>query len=359
MADSAMIEPEELRDAARGLLSEVTIGGVCSPSTWQAMLDAGWLALGVSTASGGLGQPMLTVALLLEEVGRRPCALPLLEATVAAIVLDAAAGAGSRAAGDLLAMALAGDATVVCAGLDPRRLPLPAEPAHCDLGSWPLAARADRLLVPATCRRRGAVLLAASCNGEALAVEPVAGWDPTRQYGRVVVRGSLAACDSLTATAAGTAALLVHGRSVFDLALAGDSLGGAAQLLETTVRYMKQREQFGRPIASFQALKHRCADLATEIAAARAALVRACRSHDASAADAALLAALARASAGAVYCAVAEECVQLHGGIGFTAEHPCHHYLRRARSGETIGGARAPRLDAVADALLREIASVA
>jgi alkylation response protein AidB-like acyl-CoA dehydrogenase len=355
MADSTMIETEELRDAARGLLAEVAIGAVCRPPLWRAMLDAGWLALGVSAESGGLGQPMQTVAALLEEAGRRPCALPLLEATVAAMMLDAAARAGSREARDLLAGALCGEATVVCAGLDPQRLSLCTAAAPVDLGSWPQAALSTHLLVPATCDERGAVLLPAPCDGDPVAVEPMAGWDPTRQYGRVVVRGSLGGRESLAATAAGALALLARGRAILDLGIASDSLGGAAQLLDATVAYLKQREQFGRPLGSFQALKHRCADLATEVAAARAALVRACSSHDASAPDAALLATLARTSAGAVYCAVAEECTQLHGGIGFTSEHPCHHYLKRARSAETIGGARAARLDAVADTLLREI----
>jgi alkylation response protein AidB-like acyl-CoA dehydrogenase len=355
MADSTMIETDELRDAARGLLAEVGLGTIFHQPVWQAMLDAGWLALGLSAESGGLGQSMVTVAALLEEAGRRPCGLPLLEATVAAILLDDAARAGAPAAGELLARALSGEATVVCAGLEPQLLRLSATPVPVDIGSWPQAAVATHLLVPASCAEHGEVLLAVPCDGERVSVEPLVGWDPTRQHGRVVIRGSLAAGASLIATAPGTVALLERGRAVLELSVASDALGGAAQLLDTTVGYLKQREQFGRPIGSFQALKHRCADLATEVAAARAAIVRACRSHDAAAPDAALLAALARASAEAVYCIVAEECLQLHGGIGFTWEHPCHHYLKRARSAATIGGARAARLDAMADSLLREL----
>jgi alkylation response protein AidB-like acyl-CoA dehydrogenase len=355
MTVATEIDADELRDAVRGLLADVTIGTESGPSEWQATLDAGWLALGVSAERGGLGQSMLTVAMLLEEVGRQPCGVPLLEATVAASMLDAASRAGSRTAPELLAGTLAGKAGVVCAGMDAQRLRVTDASAMVDIGSWPQAARATHLLVPATCDRRGEVLLIIPCMGDAVSIEALQGWDPTRCYGRVRIRGPFAAFESLTTEPAATSALLAHGRTVLDLAMSSDSLGGAAQLLDVTVGYLKQREQFGRPIGSFQALKHRCADLVTEIAAARAALLRACRSHDASEPDAGLLAALARASAGAVYGLVAEECIQLHGGIGFTFEHVCHHYLRRARAAETIGGTRAARLDAVAEALLREL----
>lgn len=334
----------ELRDAVRGLLAQLGAPEHPAGSLWDGMVEAGWLALGVSGESGGLGQPMPTVAALLEEVGRRPCAQPLISATVAAMMLDRLARAGCAPAGQVLDEALNGRAVVVCGSLDPLQ---PVE-------LIPHAGIATHLLTVAHGPDRRGVVMGLAHTGVDVRVEAIDAWDPTRQYGRVVQAVQTSGLPLRVASAAETERIAVRGRAALDLAVASDSLGGASQILETTVAYMKQRVQFGRPIAAFQALKHRCADLATELAAVRATLARACTVFDDDAPEPAILAAaaLARAVAGAAYCTVAEEALQLHGGIGFTWEHACHRYLKRARSAETIGGSRAARLDRVADSLI-------
>ncbi|MBM3594423.1 MAG: acyl-CoA dehydrogenase [Alphaproteobacteria bacterium] len=131
------------------------------------------------------------------------------------------------------------------------------------------------------------------------------------------------------------------------LALAADSLGGAKAMLGKTIDYLKVREQFGRPIGSFQALKHRAANLHLKATVAQALLdeaVDAARARDGSAA---MLAHLAFAQAADAYAAIAEDCLQLHGGIGFTRDHDAHLHLKRAKLNQALlGGADAARDEA-------------
>jgi len=121
--------------------------------------------------------------------------------------------------------------------------------------------------------------------------------------------------------------------------LAADAVGGANALLELTVEHLQVRRQFGRPLALFQALKHRCADLKTLIAAAEALLLDSLgRLGDAIAdAEAELKAETAKYLASSTYAKVAEEALQLHGGIGMAAEHQCHLFLKRALLNEQLG----------------------
>jgi alkylation response protein AidB-like acyl-CoA dehydrogenase len=114
--------------------------------------------------------------------------------------------------------------------------------------------------------------------------------------------------------------------------LASEQLGAAERCLEITVAYLKERRQFGRQIGSFQALKHRVADLWVGVTQARAAARYAAACLAAGAADTPVAIALAKAACSDIAVRVAQESVQLHGGIGFTWEHPAHLYLKRAKS---------------------------
>jgi len=120
--------------------------------------------------------------------------------------------------------------------------------------------------------------------------------------------------------------------------LAAEQLGVAGRCLEMTVTYLKERYQFARPIGSFQALKHRAADLWVAISQARAASRYAAACLADGDADAPVAVALAKAACGDAATLAAQECVQLHGGIGFTWEHPAHLYLKRATSSSIAFG---------------------
>jgi alkylation response protein AidB-like acyl-CoA dehydrogenase len=129
--------------------------------------------------------------------------------------------------------------------------------------------------------------------------------------------------------------------------IAVESAGAAAHCLDVTVGYLKTRVQFGRPIGAFQALRHRCADLAVEVASARAtayAAVRAAAGTGAiagaagSSAELAVLGPLAKRHCVDVFWHAAAEMIQLHGGIGFTWEHEAHRYLKRAKTSQLLHG---------------------
>ena len=190
------------------------------------------------------------------------------------------------------------------------------------------AAAADLLLVPTPDG-----LFAVDAG--AARVTPVVSLDQTRPLCDVTfdsAPGTLVATEpsSVGSSAVGTAwdAALTAGAVV----LASDQLGVATWCLESTVDYVKTRYQFARPVGSFQAVKHRLAQLWVEVTQARAVARYAAGCLAEGDPDVAVAASLAQAHCGPIAVRAAEECVQLHGGIGFTWEHPAHWYLKRAKS---------------------------
>src|SRR5262249_21965648 len=152
------------------------------------------------------------------------------------------------------------------------------------------------------------------------ATRPLADVTVDRAPGRPVASGEPAARAVAGALAAGAGML------------ASEQLGVAERCLEMTIAYVKERRQFARPVGSFQALKHRLADVWVAITQARAA------ARDAGDPDTPVAVALAKAACGEAAVLAAQECVQLHGGIGFTWEHPAHLLLKRAKSGSLALG---------------------
>jgi alkylation response protein AidB-like acyl-CoA dehydrogenase len=133
-------------------------------------------------------------------------------------------------------------------------------------------------------------------------------------------------------------AALDHTLDVAAVALAAEQLGGAQRALDMAVEYAKIRRQFGRPIGSFQAIKHRCADLLLEVESLRSAVGYAAAAMAEGSTEVPVLAALVKAYASEVYSHVAGENIQIHGGIGFTWEHDAHLYLKRAKASELFLG---------------------
>jgi alkylation response protein AidB-like acyl-CoA dehydrogenase len=136
------------------------------------------------------------------------------------------------------------------------------------------------------------------------------------------------------------------------LALACDGLGLADAVLTLTVEYLKTRMQFGKVIGSFQALKHRCANHKVALEAARASTHDAVRHWVEGRSDARARSSLAKAHACEAATVIATDAVQLHGGIGFTWEHTCHLFLKRAKLNEALFGTRAAHEDRAANLLL-------
>ena len=133
-------------------------------------------------------------------------------------------------------------------------------------------------------------------------------------------------------------AVLDRTLDVAAIALAAEQLGGAQRALDMAVEYAKTRHQFGRPIGSFQAIKHRCADLLLEVESLRSAVSYAAAAVAAGSTEVPVLAALLKAYGSEVFTHVAGENIQIHGGIGFTWEHDAHLYLKRAKASELFLG---------------------
>lgn len=305
-ADEADAFTADARQAWRGLVAELGVAGLAVPEEL-----------------GGAGASWREVAVVMEELGRAVADVPYLTSAVAATTLALHVGAD-----DLVRGLASGEAigTLATPHGEPFRA-LAGEVSYADsllsgtVRTVAGALEATHLLVPIENR----ILLVERTQA---AVEPVLSFDMTRRVSDVtfdqsaavvLARGDTAA-EALSRTAAVVCALL-----------ASEQLGLAEATLEMTVAYLAQRRQFGRVVGSYQALKHRLADVWTGIAQARA-VARYAADCAATGTDLPIAASLAASVCGDVALLAAEECVQLHGGVGFTWEHPAHLFLKRARA---------------------------
>jgi len=195
------------------------------------------------------------------------------------------------------------------------------------------ALPADVLLVPAEGVPNGLYLVEATAAG--VHRSPVTSLDMTRQLCDITLEGAPA---RQVAVGAAAAAAVEAGLVAGTVILAAEQLGLAQRCLDMTVAYVKERRQFARQVGSFQGLKHRLADLWATIAQARAASRYAAACLAAGDPDTPVALALAKSACCEASVSAAQECVQMHGGIGFTWEHPAHLYLKRAKAASVTFG---------------------
>ncbi|MEU9318770.1 acyl-CoA dehydrogenase family protein [Streptomyces sp. NPDC048295] len=333
---------EDLRAAVRALLADrgdasavlarVESGAPYDPRLWEA-LAAGIGAAGllVPEEFGGQGASHREAAVVLEELGRAVTPAPYLTGAVVATETLLALGAPDGPVAALLGDLAAGRRVAVLAVPFAASAPEAAQPAGVVAGrvegtvtGVADAAAADVLLVPTTDG-----LYAVETGAQGVAVESLVPLDLTRPLATVTLAGAAG-----TRLADGAAAVAAVRRGLLAGAglLASEQLGIAEWCLTETVRHTRERHQFNRPVGSFQALKHRMAQLWLEVVSARAAARNAADSLATGSPDTALAVAVAQAYCSGVAVHAAEECVQLHGGIGMTWEHPAHLYLKRAKA---------------------------
>jgi alkylation response protein AidB-like acyl-CoA dehydrogenase len=281
---------------------------------WRRVAALGWFGLGLDEASGGVGYGVPEEVLLFREIGRHLTPGPFVATTLAARVAAAA-----------------GDATTASAALEGRAVVGLAEPTGD--GTFRLLDAADADIV-----------LAADGDGATLTdraawrdVEVAECLDPTMQlaYGRpddAAPMARLAGDDIARRGSVLTAAMLV---------------GICEAARDMSAQYAKDREQFGKPIGSFQAVKHRCADMAVRCEVVLDLTIYAALLADAGRADAALHVAASKALAGEYAIANTFDNVQNHGGIGVTWEHDAHLYVKRANVLATVFGRRTEQLATV------------
>jgi alkylation response protein AidB-like acyl-CoA dehydrogenase len=303
----------------------------------QAANELGLQGLIIPEQWGGSGASWLELGVVLEEMGRALYGAPFLaSAAIAAGTLLSVADAEANdrylpgiASGDTIA-------TLAWGGDHPLASTLSAESRD---GSWTVTGTAEVVLDGANAELLlvfadtpdGMGLFALSSSADRVTVTPLTSMDSTRKLAAV-------SFESTEASAVGTPGAindqLVAALDRATTALACDQLGGAAKVLEMSIEYANTRVQFGRKIGSFQAIKHRCADMLVEVESARSAAYYASWAVDNDPADLPIAASLAGSVCGEAYTRVALDNIQNHGGIGFTWEHPAHLYLKRAKSSE-------------------------
>jgi alkylation response protein AidB-like acyl-CoA dehydrogenase len=318
-------EQSALRDAVRGFLAQhgtsacvrATIADAApfDAATWQRMSgELGLTGLAVPESLGGAGASLAEVAVVVSELGRSLLPSPYLSAVVAGAVLT-----------------LAGETEVlpgIAAGTTRAALALSGGSSSDGRVSGSARFVIDGPSAEVFLVRAGDELLLVRASDAVVTAEPAL--DQTRSMATV----SFAAAPAVALSA--DRRLGPFAEDLMRALLAVECAGAAERALEVTVEYLKTRSQFGRPIGSFQALQHRCADLAVGLAAARALADAAVAAVDGD--EFAVLAPAAKLLCSQAFMRVAGEMIQLHGGIGFTWEHDAHLYFKRAKSNELLFG---------------------
>ncbi|WP_155059701.1 acyl-CoA dehydrogenase family protein [Streptomyces blattellae] len=352
-ADPALLldseERRQLRQILRQLLTET-----CGPEEvrkqtesprghdrvlWERLAgEIGVHGLAVPEEYGGAGCTFTELAVALEETGRVLSPVPLLSTVV--LAGQALLGSGDRrACARWLPPLASGALTATVAGfLHPAGLTAERGP-----GGWVLRGEADfvpdgegaDLLLVRARTADGERLFGCEPDGATCDRTPRRVLDATRRQALVRFRGAPAEPVGEPGQASGIAESVVDAGRV---ALAAEHVGGSAHALDAVLDYASQRTQFGRAIGSFQAVKHRLADLLVEIEGARSASAYASACVSSRAAGVPVAASAAAVACTGAYRLATAEYVQLHGGIGFTWEHPAHLYVRRARGDEALFG---------------------
>jgi alkylation response protein AidB-like acyl-CoA dehydrogenase len=353
-------EQQELGDAVRRFLADrapvsrvrelmETPDGIDRQVWQQAGTQLGLQGIAIPEEYGGAGFSFVEQAIILEELGAALYGGPYLaSAVLAATAL--LSGSDEEARGELLPKIASGQTVATLAfteddgSWDPAAVRLTAAPAAPDGGGWILDGHksfvldghtADLILVVAA-TGSGLSLFSVQAGAAGLDRRVLPTLDQTRKLARLEFRSVPAA--RLIGAPGEAGAVLARTLDVAAIALAAEQLGGAQRALDMAVGYAKTRHQFGRPIGSFQAIKHRCADLLLEVSALRSAVRYAAAAVAEDSAEIPVVAALTKAYASDVYFHVAAENIQIHGGIGFTWEHDAHLYFKRAKSSELFLG---------------------
>jgi acyl-CoA dehydrogenase len=353
-------ERAELRSAVRAYLEKVSpearVRAVMDTSSghddevWRGLADdLGVVGLTVREADGGAGAGWAEQAVVLGELGRSLACVPYL-ATVGLAVpaLQQLALTGAEVGDRLAALAAGRSGTLALPELDRTgHTPFPRVTARHEAGRWVLdgtaptvldGAGAAELLIPAA-TPDGVGVFAADVDRAGLTVDAPATSDRTRRVADLTFASTPG--NLLGRSLPGTA-LLDTVRHHALVALACEQVGAAEKVLADAVAYAKERQQFGRAIGSFQAVKHKLADMLVATETARSAAWAGVRALDAVTAEApedlALVASLAHVVCSESFAQVASEAVQVHGGIGYTWEHPAHLFVKRSRGAAVLFG---------------------
>ncbi len=327
----SFLTSQKARWAARSLLDAPD---EARPGFWQNLVELGWLGLHIDEEHGGSGYGLPELVVVVEELGRAVAPGPFVPTVIASAVI---AKNGSAEQKSRLLPGLTDGTAAAGVGLAGEVL-VKDGIADGEAGIVLGAGLADLLMIAA-----GDDVLLLERGRAGVSVDVPENLDPTRRSGRVRLQGVRISADDILPRARESA--LARARTL----LAAEAVGGAADCVDSAVEYAKVRQQFGRTIATFQAVKHHCANMLVAAESAVAAVWDASRAaaEDSSEDEAQfrLVAAVAAALALPAYARNAELNIQVHGGIGFTWEHDAHLHLRRAVVLAALFGGDAPARD--------------
>ncbi len=347
-------EQQMLRDSAKSFIQESSPVGVLrelrdsgeewSPELWSGMAEMGWTGIAVPEAFGGLEFGYVGAGLVLEECGRTLAASPLLSSSfVCASLLEAA---GSDAQKESLLPAIAGGETVltlaVCEGnrFDPESI---ATTAAADGDTYVLDGVKKHVLdgdiantfivvarlADAADGEDGTGLFLVDRDAAGLTISTTLNADNRRVADLSFEAVQVAAAAVIGAPAASGAALM-RALDIGAALSAAELLGVAQEAFERTLDYLKERKQFGVPVASFQALQHRAAQLFCELELSKSCVLKALQAIDQDSPDRSRLASMAKAKVAKTSKLAVNEAVQMHGGIGMTDEYDIGFFMKRS-----------------------------
>lgn len=343
-ATRSLLTSKASMDATRRLIDSTT---GFDTALWQHGVGLGWPALAIPESDGGLGQQCVELALVAVEQGRSLVSTPFIPTVV---VADAVDRSGLEERSKVLQSLAEGSAVASWAfaelGQPWSAAGIRTRAHRIESGGFVLngakasvqdADSAQYLLVDALLDDQPARFLMPT-DARGLRIEPQHTLDVTRSYCDVTFDEVPVAADALCDSGPTADSSIVRSTQLSAVLVCAELIGIGQRLQDMTVDYVKERVQFGRPVGSFQAVKHKCANMRIWVQASTAATFYAAMALDSDRHDAARAVSVAKAYVSEGLGKVAGEALQLHAGIGFTWEHDLHLYLRRARVNALLYG---------------------
>ncbi len=344
-------EQNELRSTAARFLDEKSSSAIVrelmeseqgfDDGTWKQMADLGWFGMAIPEECGGIGFGFVEVTVLMEEMGKKLLPAPYFSSVV--LGANAILNAGSEDQRKELLPGIAdGTTRAALAFVEPNgKWELEGIEATVSGGkltgekSFVVDGATANLLIVAAKEDGDVNLYVVDPDAEGVTRTPLQTLDMTRKQAKISFSNTPA---TLLGTKGTGAAALTKTLDQAAAALSAEMVGGSQQCLDMSTQYAKERYQFGRPIGSFQAIKHKCANMLMEVEMARSAAYYAGWAAAEDPDELSLAASLSKAYCSDAFFHAAAENIQIHGGIGFTWEHDAHLYFRRAKSSEIYLG---------------------